>query len=303
MPEPCSLVPGETLERYVPNSEPPVPSEARNSADARYEACEWAEPMGAAGSAETLTSHRLNVAVRLHLDGTEPAKSEYDAAWGGARSMAGTADGAAGALHAEAPVTMGIGDQAFAQHLTLSGSLGRSGSVAATVRLRNAVISVRYRGRRRRAGVDGAPKAARRRRWTRRRRGRRGGGRAGHRGHARGVQGLREPLAGRVAPRDADVLQLGRRRLRDEQVRLDAARVDLRHPVAEAGDERVRARLPVVEHALLILDAEEVAEPPDGARGVADQVLVPHGRTRQLLTGGLDRLAVPDDVGDAVGPE
>ncbi|MCQ0008422.1 hypothetical protein [Actinomadura madurae] len=159
MPEPCSLVPGETLERYVPNSEPPVPSEARNSADARYEACEWAEPMGAAGSAETLTSHRLNVAVRLHLDGTEPAKSEYDAAWGGARSMAGTADGAAGALHAEAPVTMGIGDQAFAQHLTLSGSLGRSGSVAATVRLRNAVISVRYRGTTSPAGVDGAPKA------------------------------------------------------------------------------------------------------------------------------------------------
>ncbi|MEO3826961.1 hypothetical protein [Actinomadura sp. B10D3] len=159
MPEACSLVPGEALERYVPNSEPPVPSEARNSANDRYEACEWAEPMGSATGAKTLASHRLNVAVRLHLDGVDPAKSEYDAAWGGARAMAGTTDGAAGALHAEAPVTLGVGDQAFAQHLTLTGSLGRSGTVAATVRLRNAVISVRYRGTTSPAGVDGAPKA------------------------------------------------------------------------------------------------------------------------------------------------
>jgi hypothetical protein len=159
MPEACSLVPGEALERYVPNSEPPVPSEARNSAGDRYEACEWAEPMGAARGVKTLTSHRLNVSVRLHLDGVKPAKSEYDAAWGGARSMAGTTDGDVGSLHAEAPTVIGIGDQAFTQHLTLTGSLGRSGTVAATVRLRNAVISVRYRGTTSPAGVDGSPKA------------------------------------------------------------------------------------------------------------------------------------------------
>ncbi|MEU8123203.1 hypothetical protein AB0C21_31205 [Spirillospora sp. NPDC049024] len=155
MPEPCSLVPGETLERYVPMSDPPVPSKARNSPDERYEACEWAEPVGAKGVG---TSRRLNVSVRLHLDGLTSAKSEYDAAWDGARSMAGTAKGAPGSLHAEAPAAIGIGDQAFTQHLTLTGPLGRSGSVAATVRLRNAVISVRFRGTTSPLGVDGSPK-------------------------------------------------------------------------------------------------------------------------------------------------
>jgi hypothetical protein len=158
VPEPCALVPGETLERYVPGSDPPVPSKAKNSADERYEACEWAEPMGAR-AARTLTSHRLNVSVRLHLDGVKPAKSEYDAAWGGARSMAGTSDADVGSLHAEAPTVIGVGDQAFAQHLTLTGSLGRSGTVATTVRLRNAVITVRYRGTTSPLGVDGSPKA------------------------------------------------------------------------------------------------------------------------------------------------
>jgi hypothetical protein len=155
MPEPCSLVPGETLERYVPRSDPPVPNEAVNSADERYGACEWEEPAGARG---VRVVHRLNVSVRLHLDGVASAKAEYDAAWNGARSMAGTTKGAPGSLHAEAPGVARIGDQAFAQHLTLSGPLGRTGTVAATVRLRNAVISVRFRGTSTPLDVDGSPK-------------------------------------------------------------------------------------------------------------------------------------------------
>ncbi|WP_396445965.1 hypothetical protein [Actinomadura sp.] len=155
MPKPCELVPGETLERYVPRSDPPVPNEAANSADERYEACEWAEPPGAKG---VRASHRLSVSVRLHLDGAASAKAEYDAAWDGANSMAGTAKGAPGSLHAEAPSVARIGDQAFTQHLTLSGPLGATTTAAATARLRNAVITVRFRGTRSPLDVDGSPK-------------------------------------------------------------------------------------------------------------------------------------------------
>lgn len=156
--EPCSLVPGGTLEQYVPNSDPPVPGVAKNSATERYIACEWTEPSVAAAGTKTLTTHRLNIAVRLHLDGVSPAKSEYDAAWGGAGAMAGTAKGAAGDLHAEAPTVTRIGDQAFTHYSTLKGPLGQSGAVAATVRLRNAVISVRYTGTTSPLDKTGSPK-------------------------------------------------------------------------------------------------------------------------------------------------
>ncbi len=145
MPEACSLVPGEILERIVPRSEPPVPSTAQNSTTARYAACEWSEPPGIARPGTT-AAHRLDISVRLHLDGDAAAKSEYDAAWRGARAMAGTATGAPGDLHGEAPSVVRIGEQAFTQHLTLNGTLGRSGTVKTTARLRNAVITVRYTG-------------------------------------------------------------------------------------------------------------------------------------------------------------
>ncbi|SNT26724.1 hypothetical protein SAMN05443665_102186 [Actinomadura meyerae] len=155
MPEPCSLVPGETLEQYVPRSDPPVPNEAENSADERYAACSWAERPGLAG---VQASRRIDVSVRLHLDGTASAKSEYDAAWNSARTMEGTSTDAPGSLRAEAPTLIRVGDQAFAQNLTLTGPLGRSGTAAATVRLRNAVITVRFRATVSPDAKDASPK-------------------------------------------------------------------------------------------------------------------------------------------------
>lgn len=155
MPEPCSLVPGEMLERYVPLSDPPVPDKDAKSAGERYAACSWAERPGLAG---VQASRRLDVSVRLHLEGVAPAKAEYDAAWSGARTMEGTSKGASGSLRAEAPVLLRVGDQAFAQHLTLTGPLGQSGTAAATVRLRNAVITVRFRTTASPAGKDASPK-------------------------------------------------------------------------------------------------------------------------------------------------
>ncbi|WUH98135.1 hypothetical protein OHR68_32225 [Spirillospora sp. NBC_00431] len=158
--EPCSLVPGGTLEQYVPNSDPPVPGEAKNSATERYIACEWSEPPEGSAGAKALTAHRLNVAIRLHLDGQAGAKSEYDAAWAGAKAMAGTAKGAAGALHAEAPVATRIGEHAFTHYSTLKGPLGQSGTAAATVHLRNAVITVRYTGTTSPLDKGASPKAS-----------------------------------------------------------------------------------------------------------------------------------------------
>ncbi|TDC90348.1 hypothetical protein [Actinomadura sp. 7K507] len=159
IPEPCLLVPGYTLERHVPNSDAPVPAKAATSATERYGACEWAEPSLGPPGAKTLTAHRLNVAVRLHLGGATQAESEFDAAWNGARSMAGKSQGAGGSLHAEAPSVIGIGDRAFTHYSTLKGPLGRSGTATVTVRLDNAVISVRYRGTTSELGKDGSPKA------------------------------------------------------------------------------------------------------------------------------------------------
>ncbi|TDB95621.1 hypothetical protein [Actinomadura sp. 7K534] len=158
-PEPCTLVPWTALEQHVPNSSPPVPSETGPSATERYAACEWTEPQQGTAGAETLTFHRLNVAVRLHLDGVEQAEAEYDAAWNGARTLGGTSKAAGGSLHAEAPIVIEMGDEAFVGYTTLKGSLGEAGTVTATVRLRNAVITVRYRGTTSRLGKDGSPKA------------------------------------------------------------------------------------------------------------------------------------------------
>ncbi|XRQ10845.1 hypothetical protein ACN3XK_08105 [Actinomadura welshii] len=159
MPEPCTLVPGPALERHVPNSAPPVPNEAEPSATERYAACEWAEPqLGPAGT-EELSSHRLNVAVRLRLDGVEQAEAEYDAAWNGARTLNGTSTTAGGSLHAEAPAVIELGDQAFVHYTALKGPLGQAGTAAATVRLRNAVVTVRYRGTTSQLTKDGSPKA------------------------------------------------------------------------------------------------------------------------------------------------
>lgn len=158
-PEPCTLVPWTALEQHVPNSSPPVPSETGPSATERYAACEWTEPQQGTAGAETLTFHRLNVAVRLHLDGVKQAEAEYDAAWNGARALDGTSKAAGGSLHAEAPIVIEMGDQAFVGYTTLKGPLGEAGTVTATVRLRNAVITVRYRGTTSRLGKDGSPKA------------------------------------------------------------------------------------------------------------------------------------------------
>ncbi|MFD0691563.1 hypothetical protein [Actinomadura fibrosa] len=145
-PDVCSSVPGATLERYVPNAEGPSAVPATVSAQERYAACAWEEPVAGKGGT-TLTSHRLNVAVRLHLDDTGRAQAEYDDAWRGAGAMAGTAKAQAGSIDSEAPsVVGGVGDRMFTQHRTLDSALGRSGTVAATVLLRNAVITVEYRG-------------------------------------------------------------------------------------------------------------------------------------------------------------
>ncbi|MFB4308697.1 hypothetical protein [Actinomadura sp. GTD37] len=155
MPEPCSLVPGETLERYLPLTDPPVPDEGAKSADERYVGCSWVERPGLTG---VQASRRLDVSVRLHLKNVTLAEAEYDAAWNGARTMEGTSKGAPGSLRAEAPTLIRIGDRAFAQYLTLTGPLGRSGTAAATVRLRNAVITVRFRATASPAGKDASPK-------------------------------------------------------------------------------------------------------------------------------------------------
>lgn len=157
LPEPCLLVPGTTLERHVPDSGPPVAGESDTSETERYASCEWAEPLPGAAGDET-AAHQLTVAVRLHLDGVAPAKSEYEGAWTGARHLSGTSRSASGSLHAEAPALVDIGDEAFTSYTTLTGPLGRSGTATTTVRLRNAVITVRFRETITPPGKDASPK-------------------------------------------------------------------------------------------------------------------------------------------------
>ncbi|OLT10832.1 hypothetical protein BJF79_25510 [Actinomadura sp. CNU-125] len=63
-----------------------------------------------------------------------------------------------GSLHAEAPnVVAGLGDHAFTHHRTLKSGLGNTGTVTATVRLRNVVVTVDYRGSTFPLDADGSP--------------------------------------------------------------------------------------------------------------------------------------------------
>lgn len=145
MPDLCSTVSRGTLGQYAPNAADPIADPVQDSGSQRYGTCGWAEPTE--GKGRSLTSRQVRVAIRLHLDGSRLAESDYDAAFGGAVGMAGTAKSPLGSLHAEAPNQVsGIGERAFSHHRTLAGSLGKSGTVATTVLLRNAVIAVEYRG-------------------------------------------------------------------------------------------------------------------------------------------------------------
>ncbi|MFD0902532.1 hypothetical protein [Actinomadura sediminis] len=159
-PELCPSVIKGSFQQYMPNAGPLVEESPEQSAPGTlYRTCDWSEPMTANGT-DVVTSRKLRVAARLH-GGDDPiaaATSEYEAAWGGARSMAGTQDDSLGSLHAEAPSTVdGIGDHAFTHHRTLRSALADSGTVEATVRLRNVVVTVDYRGSTYPLGADGSP--------------------------------------------------------------------------------------------------------------------------------------------------
>ncbi|MBE1533341.1 hypothetical protein [Actinomadura algeriensis] len=162
-PELCASTSEGAFRKYMPNAAPAAESTTEETAPGTlYTTCEWAEPMTQDG-AKAVTSRRLRVAARLHGgdDAIAAATSEYDAAWGGAKSMAGTDDGSMGSLHAEAPSTVAdLGDHAFTHHRTLTSELADSGTVAATVRLRNVVVTVDYRGSTFPLDGDGSPKLA-----------------------------------------------------------------------------------------------------------------------------------------------
>src|SRR6185503_17186246 len=77
--------------------------------------------------------------------------------------------------------------------------------------------------------------------------------------------------------------------------RLDRAGLDLVVPVPEAGLVAAVVELAVLEHPLLVGDAEERADRAQLALGVGGEVLVADGVAVVGLACGLEGLAVPAD--------
>ncbi|TDD59605.1 hypothetical protein [Actinomadura rubrisoli] len=150
IPAACFKPSDGTLARYMPQAGQPETDtdRARSGRPLEYASCTWQEPLSAP-KGKTLTSRWLRVAVRLHAGaaGITEAKDTYGAAW--RSSSAGTESSSFGSIHQEAPeVVPGIGDEAFVRHITAKTSLGESGRMSITVRLKNTVVTVEFQGAR-----------------------------------------------------------------------------------------------------------------------------------------------------------
>ncbi|RMI36860.1 hypothetical protein EBO15_37430 [Actinomadura harenae] len=145
----CGAVSQATLDRLVPKAKPPPTSGTYPSR--RYTYCGWNSPTNAKRGGE----RGVMVAVRLSANDTA-AKADFESAWQGALQTQGTTS--PGTLHSDAATRInGIGDQAFFTHRTATSGLSTLGTAEETVRVRNAVVTVSYRGRD--SNPDGPSKA------------------------------------------------------------------------------------------------------------------------------------------------
>ncbi|MCP2343625.1 hypothetical protein [Actinomadura rupiterrae] len=142
-PSLCSAVPQDTLDRLVPGAAQPPTSGTYPSQ--RYTYCDWRSSNDNQPHVKRIIERGVLVAVRLHA--TEAAaKADFDTAWQGALQTNGTTS--LGTLRSDATTRLGgIGDQAFFTHRTAVSGLGKLGTAEETVRVRNAIVIVAYRGR------------------------------------------------------------------------------------------------------------------------------------------------------------
>ncbi|MEV5570958.1 hypothetical protein AB0L06_12990 [Spirillospora sp. NPDC052269] len=141
-PAMCEAVSRATLDRLVPDAK--VPPASGTYPGRRYTYCGWSSSTDARPGAKRGDERGVMVAVRLSANDTA-ARRDFETAWRGALQTSGATS--PGTLHSDAAIRVdGIGDQAFFTHRTATSGLGTLGTAEETVRVRNAVVIVSYRG-------------------------------------------------------------------------------------------------------------------------------------------------------------
>lgn len=150
-PAMCETVSQATLDRLVPKADSPPSS--GTYPNQRYSYCDWSSSTGAQPNVKRIVERGVMVAVRLH-ENDHSADLDFETAWRGALQTNGSTS--LGTLHSDATTRLGgIGDEAFFTHRTATSNLGKLGTAEETVRVRNAVVIVSYRGRDSKADSDG----------------------------------------------------------------------------------------------------------------------------------------------------
>ncbi|MEV4254030.1 hypothetical protein AB0J52_12805 [Spirillospora sp. NPDC049652] len=142
-PDMCAAVSQGTLDRLVPKAQKPPTT--GTYPDQRYTYCDWRSSTIGEPGVKRIVERGVMVAVRLSANDSA-ARLDFESEWRGALRIGGTTS--LGTLHSDATARIsGIGDQAFFTHRTATSGLGKIGTAEETVRVRNAVVTVSYRGR------------------------------------------------------------------------------------------------------------------------------------------------------------